>query len=323
MSRWDCRDVPWGLRGPRCVGFVSDSWHGICELGLPEQPRYSARRDRGLKETRGIFACQLLHEGRGRQNAFATPCVVESAEVIGSSFSAIILAADTHVLRCNCPAKGEALITVIIPVLNGSPTVAAVVEFACRAPGVAEVLVVDDGSIDGTPELAAEDRARVVTSALLGKEASMHDGMWAARNEILLYLDGNLSGLADDLVQRMTAPLLQGRTDFVKSRFSRAAGRVTMGDPFHFSAVGAPLVTQMPHHWHRPRSQSANASVCLRASLAFLPHDRHTPATTLRPTELTQRFTRDRKAFQCRHVVGVMGQNLIEPSDGRLKRTTR
>lgn len=120
------------------------------------------------------------------------------------------------------------MISVIIPVLNESHTVGSVVEFAKRGRGVTEVIVVDDGSIDGTPELATQAGARVVTSTLLGKGASMEDGLWAAQNDILLYLDGDLSGLCDDLVERMTAPLLEGKADFVKARFTRNAGRVTV-----------------------------------------------------------------------------------------------
>lgn len=120
------------------------------------------------------------------------------------------------------------MISVVVPVLNESPTVAGVIEFAQNSPGVSEVLVVDDGSIDGTPELAFRAGARVVTSTLLGKGASMEDGLWAAQNDIVLFLDGDLSGLADDLVWRMTQPLLDGKADFVKATFSREAGRVTM-----------------------------------------------------------------------------------------------
>lgn len=120
------------------------------------------------------------------------------------------------------------MISVVIPVLNESPTVASVVAFAKRAPGVSEVIVIDDGSIDGTPELAAEAGARVVTSTLLGKGASMEDGTYAATNEIILFLDGDLSELRADLVECMTRPILDNQADFVKARFSRAAGRVTM-----------------------------------------------------------------------------------------------
>lgn len=119
------------------------------------------------------------------------------------------------------------MISVIIPVLNESATIGSVVEFARRDARVTEVLVVDDGSIDETPELARAAGATVITSTLLGKGASMEDGMWAARNEVLLYLDGDLRGLRDDLIPAMTEPLLAGRADFVKAKFSRSAGRVT------------------------------------------------------------------------------------------------
>lgn len=119
------------------------------------------------------------------------------------------------------------MISVCVPVLNESQTVRAVVEFALRHPKVSEVIVIDDGSIDGTPEIASEAGARVLTSTFLGKGASMEDGMWAANNDILLYLDGDLAGLHEDLIEQMTAPLIENQADFVKAKFSRSAGRVT------------------------------------------------------------------------------------------------
>lgn len=119
------------------------------------------------------------------------------------------------------------MITVIIPVLNESESIASIIEFARRDSNVSEVIVVDDGSIDGTPEFARAAGATVITSTLLGKGASMEDGMWAARNEVLMYLDGDLSGLHEDLIGRMTSPIFGGQADFVKAKFSRSAGRVT------------------------------------------------------------------------------------------------
>ncbi|MBI4860191.1 MAG: haloacid dehalogenase-like hydrolase [Candidatus Riflebacteria bacterium] len=87
--------------------------------------------------------------------------------------------------------------------LNESPTISTVVDLARRSGGVTEVIVVDDGSIDGTPELAKSAGARVILSTLLGKGASMEDGLWAAQNDLVLYLDGDLSGLSEDLVETM------------------------------------------------------------------------------------------------------------------------
>lgn len=119
------------------------------------------------------------------------------------------------------------MISVIIPALNESRTIADVVEFARRDPRVGEVIVVDDGSVDDTAELARAAGAIVVTSTMLGKGASMGDGLWHARYETVVYLDGDMSGLHADLIERMTAPLLAGDADFVKARFSRSGGRVT------------------------------------------------------------------------------------------------
>jgi glycosyltransferase involved in cell wall biosynthesis len=64
---------------------------------------------------------------------------------------------------------------------------------------------VDDGSIDGTPELAQSAGARVITSTLLGKGASMEDGMLAARHDTLLSRWRPRG--CDDLVEGMTEPV--------------------------------------------------------------------------------------------------------------------
>lgn len=124
--------------------------------------------------------------------------------------------------------KAEGIVTVVIPVLNESRTIARLVRWLRRDPLVGEVLVVDDGSVDNTPELASEAGARVITSTLLGKGASMEDGLQAARHELLVYLDGDLRGLCRDLVQRLIAPLQADTADFVKAKFERQAGRVTV-----------------------------------------------------------------------------------------------
>jgi glucosyl-3-phosphoglycerate synthase len=126
------------------------------------------------------------------------------------------------------PRCGGDKVSVIIPVVNESETIRSVVEFAASSPLVDEVIVVDDGSIDGTPELATAAGAKVITSTMLGKGASMKDGIRNAENETLLYLDGDLRGLQQNLVELMTAPLLSGEADFVKARFTRSAGRVTI-----------------------------------------------------------------------------------------------
>jgi phosphoserine phosphatase len=119
------------------------------------------------------------------------------------------------------------LISVVIPVLNESSTIGRLVEFALASPGVEEVIVVDDGSIDETPELARAAGATVITSTSMGKGASMEDGLRAARGDLIVYLDGNMAELRPDLIARLVEPLVTDRADFVKAGYSRRAGRVT------------------------------------------------------------------------------------------------
>jgi glucosyl-3-phosphoglycerate synthase len=117
--------------------------------------------------------------------------------------------------------------TVVIPALNEARRVAEVVAYALADPATAEVVVVDDSSIDETVRLAREAGARVVTSSMLGKGASMRDGVQAAQEELLVFLDGDLAGLRPGIVTDLCHPLLVNEADFVKARFGRGGGRVT------------------------------------------------------------------------------------------------
>ena len=119
------------------------------------------------------------------------------------------------------------MISVIIPTLNEETHIAAVVNFAKNQPNVSEVIVVDDKSSDQTVAIAIENGAKVITSTKLGKGASMKDGILYATNEIVVFLDGDIDPYPPDTVKILSDPIICGEADFVKSSFSRNAGRVT------------------------------------------------------------------------------------------------
>lgn len=128
------------------------------------------------------------------------------------------------------------MISVIIPTLNEEKTTSQIVSLARCARNVDEVIVVDDKSLDRTVEVAKEVGASIITSTKIGKGASMKDGLLVAHNEIIVYLDGDISNYAPDVVDKMSAPLINDEADFVKSTFERQAGRVT-------ELVAKPLLT--------------------------------------------------------------------------------
>ena len=120
-----------------------------------------------------------------------------------------------------------ASVSVIIPALNESKRIAYVVRYALADPVTAEVIVIDDSSIDDTAALAREAGATVIRSTMLGKGASMQDGVAVANCDMVAYLDGDLAGLRPNIISDLVKPIWDGEADFVKGGFGRKSGRVT------------------------------------------------------------------------------------------------
>lgn len=118
-------------------------------------------------------------------------------------------------------------VSVVIPALNEERRIADVVLYALSDQACAEVIVIDDNSIDATRKLAEAAGARVLTSSMLGKGESMLDGLNAAVHDIVVYLDGDLAGMQPGIISKLAAPIRAGHADLVKAAFGRAAGRVT------------------------------------------------------------------------------------------------
>lgn len=106
------------------------------------------------------------------------------------------------------------MIDVVLPCLDEAAALPGVL--AALPPGY-RAIVVDNGSRDGSPEVAVAHGATVVTEPRKGYGAAVHTGLEAARSEIVCFLDADGSlDPADlqplvDVVQAGEADLAAGR----------------------------------------------------------------------------------------------------------------
>ena len=119
-------------------------------------------------------------------------------------------------------------VSVIIPAYNEEETVAKVVEVIKKVSFVDEIMVVNDGSSDNTAEEAMNVGARVITHEVnKGKGEALNTGYREAECDIIAFIDADIYNLTSAKVEAMIRPILEGKTDITKTKFSRASGRVT------------------------------------------------------------------------------------------------
>ncbi len=104
-------------------------------------------------------------------------------------------------------------IDAIIPARNEALTVADSVTAARGCRYVREVIVVDDGSSDGTADAARAAGAKVVprVSSAGSKAHAMAAGVAATDADAILFVDADCLGLTSDHLDEIVRPFVEGR----------------------------------------------------------------------------------------------------------------
>lgn len=115
-------------------------------------------------------------------------------------------------------------VSVIIPAYNEEKTIGQVIDIVNESNMECEIIVVNNCCTDKTAEVATKKGAKVVYSEEKGKGCAMAAGLKAASNEIVVFLDADITDYDKNLIHLLVAPIFEKNIDFVKSTFERTKG---------------------------------------------------------------------------------------------------
>lgn len=106
-------------------------------------------------------------------------------------------------------------VSAIVPAYNEANRIGSVLS-VLNSEKIGEIIVVDDGSTDGTAKVAEQYDADIIRLCEnKGKAYALQRGVDLARYETLLFMDADLIGLTCSHVEKMLSAYWEGDSDIV------------------------------------------------------------------------------------------------------------
>lgn len=102
-------------------------------------------------------------------------------------------------------------VSAIVPAYNEASDIGKVLDVLSAVSRIQEIIVIDDGSTDGTGEIAMKRGAIVLRNkSRLGKGQSLQRGVREARGAVLFFCDADIEGLTASIIEKIITPVLSG-----------------------------------------------------------------------------------------------------------------
>ncbi|MET8394136.1 bifunctional polysaccharide deacetylase/glycosyltransferase family 2 protein [Streptomyces anthocyanicus] len=214
--------LPKYIERMKAKGYTFTTVSGVMADQQSHQPQQSQQQGGGLQAAHHRATGATLYEGKALIAAVAVAewtvpalsvgLVVVGVAVMGRFAMMLVLARRHHRQRnrrrfsWGPPVTGP--VSVIVPAYNEKECIEATLRSLARSTHPVEIIVVDDGSTDGTADIAESlglPGVRVVRQANAGKPAALNNGVRHARYDIVVMMDGD-TVFEPDTVRHLVQP---------------------------------------------------------------------------------------------------------------------
>ncbi|WP_327179301.1 bifunctional polysaccharide deacetylase/glycosyltransferase family 2 protein [Streptomyces sp. NBC_01335] len=222
--------LPAYIKKMKAAGYTFTTVSGAQQRAAQASGTTAAAPPGGSAGTSGPAAQAAHHpadaasvwEGRGLLAAVAVaewtvPALATLLAVVGvavlARFGLMFLLAGRHYRRRNrrrfsWGPEVVRTVSVVVPAYNEKECIAGTLTSLAASTHPIEIVVVDDGSTDGTAEIAESlglPQVRVVRQENAGKSAALNNGVRAARHDLVVMMDGD-TVFEPDTVARLVQP---------------------------------------------------------------------------------------------------------------------